>query len=198
MSSATILAAVVLWYQPAAGTLVLEPEWAASFAATGPEALRGAIGRTIDGISVYSGNVCAGHPGLTLDAAQVLIETHRRGLVIFDGQSLDALLVNVEGRSPAAILLDIAEGVSIGGAVVTNTDVINMREPARKKLSFGFAAFAGVSHWLASKFSARRIDPDKVRAFALPPKLEFASAQDCWRGTVLGITHEPVTFEVRK
>jgi hypothetical protein len=174
-----------------------EPTWAASFAATGPEPLRGAIGRTIDGVSVYSGNVCAGAPGLELSAAKVLIETHKRGLVIFDGKALDALLVGIEGRSPAVILLDIAEGVSIGGAVVANTDIIKMREPVRKKLSFGLAGFAGLAHWLHSKLTAKRIDPEKVRAFALPDRIELVRAQECWRGTLLGITGPPVTFEVR-
>jgi len=175
-----------------------EPAWAASFAATGPEPLRGAIGRTIDGISVYSGNVCAGAPGLVLTPAQILIETHKRGLVIFDGKSLDALLVGVEGRSPAVILLDVAEGLSIGGAVVTNTDVIKMREPVRKKVSFALAGFAGLAHWLHSKLTAKRIDPEKVRAFALPDRIEFERAQECWRGDLLGITGPPVTFEVRR
>ena len=175
-----------------------EPRWSASFVPTGPEALRGAIGRTIDGISVYTGNICAGAPSLTLAPGQILIEANKRGLVIFEGRALDALLVNVEGRSPAAILFDVAEGVAIGGAVVSNTDTITMRPEVRKKVSFGLAAFAGLAHWVHAKLTVRRIDPEKVRGFALPAQIELARAQDCWTGTLLGITGPAATFEVRE
>jgi len=192
--STFVLAALIL----AGPAMAQEPAWAASFAPTGPEPLRGAIGRTIDGVSVYSANVCAGAPALTLPAAAVLIEAHKRGLVLFDGQALDALLVGIEGRSPAAIVLDVAEGVSIAGAVVTNTDVINMRDAVRKKASFALAGFAGLAHWLHSKLTTKRIDPDKVRAFALPDRIELEKAQECWRGTLLGITGPAIAFEVRR
>ena len=173
-----------------------EPAWAASFAPQGPEPLRGAIGRTIDGISVYSGNVCAGPNGAELSAAAVLIEVHKRGLIIFDGKSLDALLVSTEGNSPLTIFMNVAEGVSLAGAVIANTDVINLNDRVRKKASFGLVVLAGAARWFQGKHNAKRIDPEKVRAFALPDRLDLPRPLDCWRGTLLGITHDAVTFKV--
>jgi len=194
MTTLTNLALLAALAMP---VLAQEPRWAASFAPDGPEALRGAIGRTVDGIGVYSANVCTGAAGLTLTPGQILIEAHKRSLILFDGQALDALLVGIEGRSPAVILLDVSEGLSLGGAVVINTDTINMRDSVRKKASFGLTALAAVAHWLHSKLTSKRVDPAKVRAFALPPEISFTRAQECWTGTLLGITGPPVSFEVR-
>jgi len=176
-----------------------EPKWAASFASTGREALKGSLGRAPEGIAVYSGTVCSGDAAITLDEGAVLIELHRRGMVIFSGKSLDAFLTRNAERNTAKILMNWGEAISAGGAIISSTNVVQIRPEKKERYQFGTVAAALFFRFLGSKVAQRSIKPEDLRQYTLPPSFDLAAGQKCWVGDVLGIfdpAHPAVTFTI--
>lgn len=178
--------------------LAQEPRWAASFTNEGRTVATSTLGRRAPKeIAVYSANICSGDEALSLPAAAVLREVHSRGLVIFSAGALEAVVANTSARSIRAILADVGELTTIGGAVVTNAQVVTVREDKRAKLAFGLALAAGFFHFLHGKVAGATLDPNKVAGFVLPDPANLGSHQDCWSGQVLGISDKGISFEVQ-
>lgn len=177
-----------------------EPRWAASFADQGREVLRGAVGRRVPkGVVVYQASVCSGNEAVALDEGVILKELNARGLVVFSGNSLDALLVRVRARSLGALSADVGEAVTLGGAVITGSGVIRMADRDRQKWSFGLSLGAALFYWLRGKLDGATLDPQKVNGFKLPDPVNLPARQSCWKGNVLGlpIAGGSITFSVQ-
>ena len=175
-----------------------EPKWAASFADQGKQVSKAVFGRAPDDITVYQGNVCAGAEIITLDAGSILRELHVRGLVIFDGRTLDAFTVRTKARDWTAILAGVGEYTALGSAVLVNAETVKMTPEDRNRVTFAAAAVAGVSRLLGSRLSKRTIDPAELRSFHIPPSTTLRPFE-CWRGAVIGLrdpNQRAVTFRV--
>jgi len=181
--------------------LAQEPRWAVSLVDQGRSSARSTLGRRAPkDIAVFDVTLCSGNEAISLPAATVLREIHSRGLVVFSAGALDAIVKNTSARSIRSILADVGELTTIGGAVITNAQVITIRDDKRAKYAFGLAMAAGLFHFLHGKVAGATLEPDKVAGFVLPDPANLAARQDCWNGQVLGLKPDKgsgIAFEVR-
>jgi|GEM_PF-5786123 len=139
------------------------------------------LDRKIAGVGVWAVTACAPVP-FHAGAGEIVRQAfEKQGIVLFPSAAVDAVTNVAIVRSRASIAMDVGEGISLGGAALTSSKIIN----ADERMTAGMVFAAGAAHWAASKFQRTSPDPSRLKSLTLPDSIDVPVA-GCWTGLALG------------